>query len=44
MKLENLKQELPEIPDFIHEMIKKEVDRQVHTERKIVPMKRKKMT
>ena len=39
MKLEKLKQELPETPDFIHEMIIKEVDRQVHTERKIVHMK-----
>ena len=41
MKLEKLKQELPETPDFIHEMIIKEVDRQVHTERKIVPLKRR---
>ena len=41
MKLENLKQELPETPDFIHQMIEKEVDRQVHTERKIVPLKRR---
>ena len=41
MKLENLKQELPEIPDFIHEMIEKEVDRQIHMERKIVPLKKR---
>ena len=41
MKLENLKQELPETPDFIHPMIEKEVDRQIHTERKIVPLKRR---
>ena len=41
MKLENLKQELPETPDFIHQMIEKEVHRQIHTERKIVPLKRR---
>lgn len=41
MKLENLKQEMPETPDFIHQMIEKEVNRQMHTEREIVPMKRR---
>ena len=41
MNLENLKNEFPETPDFIHQMIEKEVDKQMRMERKIVPMKRK---
>lgn len=41
MKLENLKQEMPETPEFIHQMIEKEVNKQMRTERKIVPMKRR---
>ena len=41
MNLENLKNEFPETPDFIHQMIEKEVDRQLQVKRKIIPMQRK---
>lgn len=35
MKLENLKHDLPETPDFIHQMIVSEVDRQVKQEKTV---------
>ena len=31
MRLEDMKNEIPETPDFIHEMIKNEVDKQRST-------------
>jgi hypothetical protein len=41
MKLENLKQDLPETPDFIHQMIVSEVERQVKEENTVLQIKRK---
>ncbi len=41
MKLENLKQDLPETPEFIHQMVAAEVNRQVNQE-KIAPMRKAK--
>ena len=41
MRLENLKNEIPETPDFIHEMIQNEVKRQLQ-DTKVVPLKTRK--
>ncbi|MDO4523543.1 MAG: DUF4367 domain-containing protein [Eubacteriales bacterium] len=38
MKLENLKKDIPETPDFIHEMIQNEVNHQIHSQ-KVVNLK-----
>ena len=33
MRLEDLKEQYPETPDFISEMIEKEVEKQIHTQK-----------
>lgn len=42
MKLEDLKQEMPKTPEFIHQMVQEEVKKQTHTE-KIVPLRNRKL-
>lgn len=42
MRFEDMKNNIPETPDFIHEMIKNEVDRQLQETKIIaIPKKRK---
>lgn len=43
MRLEDLKYDLPKTPDFIHQMITDEVEKQVNGGN-IIPMKRKTKT
>ena len=45
MRFEDMKNNIPETPDFIHEMIKNEVDRQLQETKIIaIPKKRKRPT
>ena len=40
MRLDELKNDFPDIPDFIHDMIQEEVEKQVNSSN-ITPMQRK---
>ena len=41
MRLEEMKNNIPETPDFIHKMVQEEVSRQLQ-DTKVVPMKKRK--
>ena len=41
MRLEDMKNNIPETPDFIHKMVQEEVSRQLQ-DTKVVPMKKRK--
>ena len=41
MRLEEMKNNIPETPDFIHKMVQEEVNRQLQ-DTKVVPMKKRK--
>lgn len=42
MRLEELKNDIPETPEFIHQMICKEVDKQIHSSNIVELSKKKK--
>ena len=42
MRLEDLKDQYPKTPDFISEMIEKEVEKQVHTQKNVRRIRKKK--